>query len=478
MIDTRSGSGRRPGGLMIPAIALAIFLSGWAGLAVASEDGAPTLERRFELDSLADIDARAAAMPSSMVAPGLDLQLGGWLRTMYFTFNNDLGDTHHGATADLRLWAQLRLDETHTLYVRPRVDYTYLGTGNNFSEDDDQFSGLRLDLGFYHLDVARFLAGIFEDPPLETLGFAAGRKFFVIGSGLLLARRADGIELRGRQGDVEYLLFGAKTVHSDDDEDQSRPNNGDSDRHFVAAQVAYVYSPMLKPYVLFMRQRDHNGRHPAPWAQSYIYDSNYAGLGVEAALGSRAHLVVEWVKEDGHSSSRLPGTAREEIDASALVARVNVPLGDQRKTRLYAQYLFGSGDSDRMEPIDAISGNKPGSTDHSFVPFGFVDTGWALAPTLSNLHVFQVGGATKPADNLEVGTSLYVFCKEHTAAGISDPGATRDSHDVGQEIDVYANWSVFSDLAVSAVVGYFRPGSAMDPKVGRPYGQLSVTYSF
>ena len=92
--------------------------------------------------------------------------------------------------------------------------------------------------------------------------------------------------------------------------------------------------------------------------------------------------------------------------------------------------------------------------------------------------MFQLGGATKLAKTLEVGSSAYMFRKERSGAGISDPGASEDSHDVGEELDVFANWAVFSDLSVNAVLGYFWAGAAMNPEENRPFAQLSMTYSF
>jgi hypothetical protein len=227
-----------------------------------------------------------------------------------------------------------------------------------------------------------------------------------------------------------------------------------------------------------MSQRDHNDRHPMSEDQGFLLDTDYAGLGFEAVWASRLRTTLEWVKESGHSAAEGIDAGTDSIDGSAVVFRAEAPISQGHSTRLFFQYLFGSGDGDRLSPANTIGGNRPGTDDHSFVPFGFVDTGWALSPALSNLHVFRLGVAGKPLENLELGSSLYVFRKEHADAGISDPGATRDSSNIGQEADVFANWAIFSDLTASAVAGYFWAGSAMEPAENRPFFLLSLTYSF
>jgi len=468
-------AGGRLVGVALIAAALIAAIAGVAG--AAQENVPPALEQRIELDKLADIDARAAELPTTMLSSRIDFQYGGWLRALGYLFRNSEADRHVALNYDLRLWAQVRFDEIHTLYVRPRISYTRFATGEDF-DSDAAFENVRLNLGFYDLDVAKLLDNALEHPPLERLHVTAGRKFFSLGSGLLFARRADGIELRGRQGNVEYLVFGAKTVHSDDDEDRSRPHAGCSVRRFLAAQVKCVRFPSFHPYLLLMRQRDYNDRHPAGTDQAFVYNSDYVGIGFDAVLASRVRTTVEWIKQTGRSASEGSDAGTEGIDAHALVVRAEAPIGGQHRLRAFGQYLFGSGDIDRADPTDTIGGNRPGTPDKSFVPFGFVDTGWALSPTLSNLHVFQLGLAGKPADTLEVGSSFYVFRKEHARAGLSDRGATRDSHNVGQELDVFANWAIFSDLTASAVFGYFWAGSAMDPVRNRPFAQISITYSF
>ena len=439
---------------------------------------APTaLERRIELDKLADIDERAVEIPAITLSSRIDFRYGGWFRSLYYDYTDYEDSSNAALNLDLRLWSQLQIDETHTFYVRPQINYLKSVTGDSFGEDV-QFKDLRLNVGFYDMDVARFLDNTLGFDRLQRLHFTAGRKFFSIGSGLLFARRADGIEMRGKQGDFEYLLFAADTVSSDDDEDQSRPDNGNSERRFYGTQISFTHCSAFQPYVILFRQRDHNDRHPTFGGQAYVYNSDYVGIGFNAFIGSRLKATAEWISESGRSSSEGFRRGTESIDASALVVKLEAPVGKKHDMRLFCQYLFGSGDSDRFDPTNTIGGNVPGTPDHSFQAFGFVDTGWAMSPTLSNLHVFQLGAAAKPIDNLEIGAAVYSFHKEHAEAGVSDPGASEDSHNVGQELDVFANWAVFSDLTVSAVLGHFWDGSAMTHGHNRPFVQVSVTYAF
>src|SRR5205809_7838282 len=105
------------------------------------------------------------------------------------------------------------------------------------------------------------------------------------------------------------------------------------------------------------------------------------------------------------------------------------------------QYLFGSGDSDRASVADMAAGNQAGTTDTSFLSFGFVQTGFSLFPRVSNIHIVRVGGSIRPLESvellhkMEVGVYGYVYRKAVSEELISDSRAFLNSADIGQEVD-------------------------------------------
>ena len=58
--------------------------------------------------------------------------------------------------------------------------------------------------------------------------------------------------------------------------------------------------------------------------------------------------------------------------------------------------LVGSGDDDRGASSQTAAGNTAGTKDTSFIAFGYVNTGLALAPELSNLVSFRLTGSAFP----------------------------------------------------------------------------------
>jgi hypothetical protein len=147
--------------------------------------------------------------------------------------------------------------------------------------------------------------------------------------------------------------------------------------------------------------------------------------------------------------------------------------------------MFASGDPDRTySPTDAAGGNRFGTKDSSFVGFGLRDTGISLAPVPSNLHIWRLGGALLPFENvqlfrdLEVGTNWFLYHKNRSRAAISDPLADNYSGDVGWEMDYFINWRLSADLSWTVRWGVFYPGSAYSDRGPRHMLFSGITWSF
>src|SRR6185295_7553807 len=107
-----------------------------------------------------------------------------------------------------------------------------------------------------------------------------------------------------------------------------------------------------------------------------------------------------------------------------------------------------------------------GTTDTSFLSFGFVQTGYSLFPRVSNIHILRFGGSIRPLESvelfhkLEVGAYGYFYRKAVAAEQISDSRSFLNNADIGKEVDVFLRWRIFSDLGFSVNYGCFFPGRA------------------
>ncbi|MBI3857652.1 MAG: alginate export family protein, partial [Planctomycetes bacterium] len=148
------------------------------------------------------------------------------------------------------------------------------------------------------------------------------------------------------------------------------------------------------------------------------------------------------------------------------------------------QYMFGSGDSDRTSPTDMAAGNTGGTTDTSFLSFGFVQTGFSLFPRVANIHILRLGGSIRPLESvelfhkMEVGVYGYYYRKAVAQELISDSRAFLNDADIGKEIDIFLRWRIFSDLGFYLNYGRFFPGKAYLDDASRDFVSAGITYSF
>ena len=122
--------------------------------------------------------------------------------------------------------------------------------------------------------------------------------------------------------------------------------------------------------------------------------------------------------------------------------------------------------------------------DNAFLGFGYVNTGYAFAPEVTNLQMLRLGGRLKPLpetdgfEDLEVGTDFFAYWRQKEGAPVSDFRANVQDRDLGHEVDIYANWKVFSDLSVMLRYGRFWTGDAFADEEARDYMYAGMIYSF
>jgi hypothetical protein len=254
-----------------------------------------------------------------------------------------------------------------------------------------------------------------------------------------------------------------------------------------------------RPYVSALVQRDHNDRDQYTfrtpifnYPTRFEYDSEYWAIGSRGTLGPKLYYRAELVYETGEglSSSFNRNNAapvaqtKEDIEAWAGIFSLTYLLRDDHDTRFDLEIAGGSGDDDRLDSSDTFGGNESGTTDRAFNSLGYINTGLALAPDLSNLFLIRLGGSTSPrqigthSDWLRLGVSGFLFFKNDKEAPLNV--RTTDDTFVGGELDFAVDWRLTSDLSASFRYGLFLPGDAIpgcqdDP---RHFVYAGVTYAF
>lgn len=410
------------------------------------------------------------------------IDYGAWIRPGWFFFEDGGDNTISRFDFDVRVWGDVRW-KVHELYVRLSGIYWQYANEDGPEGDDEEFEGVRGDVVFYQLQLGEALGG----PEREwDLSLRAGRQYYRLGSGLVYNNVGDGLTARGAIGPVEFELFGLRSQPHEDDIDRSRPTADSQERFFFGGRVALTAIQDHTPWIAVMIERDRRNEDLA--FQNFDFDAEYYGAGIrgELFLDNLFYDVEGWIQR----GERFPhlSTSSENVRAWALLVSLQYQFDVQSHPRLEAALMWASGDENRFRITNTLFGNLEGTDDEAFLGFGWIQTGYSLAPYLSNLRIFRIGGAIRPLegveflegtlDHLEVGAMFYHYRKDESDGGISDPFAGFDSASIGHEFDLYLQWAVFSDLTLSVRYGVFFPGSAYEDDGSRPFFSISTIFSF
>ncbi len=402
------------------------------------------------------------------------IDYGGHL-TFYFMAMDDIGGkTHILYNPDLTGYLRVNIDGVHQFYVRGRVSYLKFESGDGFdpTEGDDELQGPRLERAYYHFDLARYLEAYEGQSVDYNLTATGGRQLVHWGNGLVLSKVLDGGVVAGEWGDWRLEGVAGRTYRYQVDFDFTRPDFDDEmDRNFYGGMLS-VDIHGHRPYVYGLVQEDENNEHRSPFTGvpaglDYTYDSHYIGGGITGQIGDRWVYGVEAAYEGGTSTATDSALSQsdEDISAWAVDGKLDYLFNDPHDSRIGGEVLFTSGDDDRTISSTTLFGNTPGTTDHAFNAFGYIQTGLAFNATPSNLWMVRLGGSTFPLKDkewfhrLQVGMDFFVFGKVDDDAPIDEP--TRSDTYLGVEADVYANWQLTSDLAVLLRYGAFFPGDGI-----------------
>jgi hypothetical protein len=432
------------------------------------------VEEQLELE-------RFEAAPLDRVA---DVQWGGWLEYFIFDYNDGIQKQRTVQRPAVALWSRIRLDDgAHELFARVKLRYTYFDPGDEIDRQQDWW-GPNFEQAWYQIDVGKAFRLTTPADPLQ-LKFRIGRQFVQVGTGYVLDMPQDAVWIDGQVYDLRVLGLIGRSIGSYPNIDRSEPVDSHSDRLFYAVQVQYEGLDRHVPFVYALWNNDRTDERPKDPFQNYSYDSFYAGFGSRGQLDRGLFYWAEGVWECGKSYGDGRVFVRDDIEAYGwdigLEKRFDVPT----QPRLVGEYMFASGDGGRLfSPDSAAGGNRGDRKDTSFVAFGFRDTGIALSPTLSNLHIWRAGGSFKPLEDIELfrdfefGTNWFLYHKNKSRGAIADPTADEFEGYVGWEMDYFLNWRLASDLSWTIRWGTFFPGSAYSDKGTRHFLFTGITWSF
>jgi len=455
---------------------VALFLSGISTAQTAEE------KRRIEeekLKALAEREKEILAQEGRFA-----LEYGGWVNYRYDDYKDDDNSSStrdsfdYSNSLDTRFWMRVAyrsdvgaLDgNEHSFYIRLK-DLNIWRDPQDLNKTYDN-DGPHLDYAYAVLDFHPYWSEI-------------GRRYFSVGQGIAYSDVNDGVEFLASFQKLSLKTFVSRTLPHEDNIDTSVPGwRKKSKRTFYGLEGTYLGIPNHGLYSYIVVQRDNSDEQPEDPLHDYTYDSEYFGLGAQGKIARNIHYWSEIIRETGKSRIYTTGE-NKNVDAWAGDFGITYDLEFYSHPNFSLEYAFGSGDADRISVTDTQGGNTS-RHDRNFLYFGYLPTGFALSPRLSNIRFYKASVLLKPLEkyrlfrNLSLGIDYYRYYKDKRSGGIYDTDATLNDKDIGSEIDLTLSWQIFSDLSWSLEYGQFNPGDAYPDSTHDPeeYFSISMTYTF
>lgn len=420
------------------------------------------------------------------------LDFGGSFSTTFVHLTDSADNARRLFQPEFTLYGRAVFDGAHTFFGRARFQYRAFSEGDSFDDRGDRWAEPFVDRYWYEFDLRNAMAAYQGKSIDGNLNLRVGRQFVDWGAGLVLSENLYAIRPTIEIG--RFSVDGVAGVTPGDesvtDFDASRQDfNEETWRGFFGARAAYRTKGNEEFYAYYLAMADYNddgaSRPALPIPVDHEYNAQYLGFGSTGSLLSQLLYVAEFVYQFGESQSDpLRGVQTEEkIGAWASRGELIYLFADQNNSRAEFEAIFASGDPDRLVTSDTVGGNLSGTVDRAFNSLGFVNTGLAFAPSLSNIMSFRLGASTSPfvgvegLEQMQVGADFFLLSKMDGRAPIDEP-TSRDRF-LGPEVDLYVNYRITSDLAVSARYGVFFPSAAIQSeKDTRHFVFLGMTLSF
>ncbi len=216
---------------------------------------------------------------------------------------------------------------------------------------------------------------------------------------------------------------------------------------------------------------DAPGRPPARRDRVH---TNYLGLGTKGKLFENTRISLF-----GYLSLGFVGVS-SRVFSGMYGASVQWRGKDRYRTEIEGILVSASGD-------DRLSSIYDGATVREanvFLPVSLRETGVAFSPFLANITFFQLRGGLSPLSKVWIEGQAFLFFRT-TGGPISESGIDpldRSDLFLGPELDLRAEWRLYSDLKIRSNVGFFLPAtgsmgafSRKDPWVK---GTIEAVFSF
>ncbi len=399
---------------------------------------------------------------------------------------------YHGLRQQqLRVWGFLNIDQVHQFYARGRLDYYDWNSGTSFDSNDSDLDGVNMDRLWYDFRLSRAQNAYGQEVSEFDVAARIGRQYVEFGNGLTLSIPLDAALINGYYGNWQITGLAGKSVPSAHNYVEPLiPDRTREDRCFWGVQLRYQGNPDHEPFAYFLSQEDHNDGYQA-YGQQFGLDSRYFGIGSRGQFFHRdLQYAVEIVGEVGKSCANCdcansPEVNTPNIHAWAFDTELKWLLPNKRRTEYTVEYLWASGDHDRQFTDDNPFGlNRKNTTDDAFSGWGYRNTGLVLAPHISNLGMFKLGGATFPFTNvnalqqMQIGINYFLFHKHQANSYISDVASVEHHNYLGSEFDFFTNFNITSDMTFSLHYGIFLPGQAFSSQRDRHLLFTGLTFSF
>jgi hypothetical protein len=422
-----------------------------------------------------DEDMRVIQSKKNMLSSGV--QYGAWITQSYIHQESTLNklDT---SVSTARVWLKTYLWNDSYLYVRGKDTYTGIIWQSGAIRSSNK-NVADLDLGYIAMSTDR-----------KDIDFSVGRKYFILGSGLVLDGRGDGAEFNYHSQYINIRAFGSWTgwlLKDDNPYGLSDRDIATGARRVFAGgklstswfnQTLYAFGlaqfdfgkenyDANKKLISFLGGNDLGVRY---YSQKSQYESQYYGAGLQGVMVSDLSQTLSYngeaIMERGKSHvSGLPMIT--DVLSYAGLFKLTYYINVLLKPVVSAQYAFGSGDVNRTD-YRLPDGNAWGK-DRGFLYFGTFVGGYALKPFLANMHVISGSVAFSPLSwsdisfvkNMTLLVKYLYYLKQHDHSPINyGLDATRPYRNIGQGVDASLRWLILSDLSFFLNYGLFIPGRA------------------
>jgi hypothetical protein len=375
---------------------------------------------------------------------------GGWIVPAIVSEDSSQSSVTSSMNS-VKIWARMTLGGNSFIYARGKDLYTRVLSSYAGKKSTNT---LDLDTGY--------IEGSFME---RSFVVDAGRRFFTVGSGIVLNDRGDGMNLSFNNRYVNFSLFGMYTGllrKEDNPYNLSITDTTDGAKRIFAGVILDKSFLNQTAYFFFADQID---RAKQSAGEKTRYQSMYYGAGLKGVPLDGMDYRVEGIYEMGYSYTGTAALEKKQVSAFAGYALLNYYFDAFLKPSMDLNYVYASGDKDRANT--GSSGNTK-SNDNGFIGFGGIPLGIAYRPSLSNMHIIRAGASFKPTmwmsserfNRMFLGAKYSYYLKDKPKGKVSDSATANDDRNLGQALDLNYRWEIFRDLSIFTQYGIFFPGKA------------------